>query len=91
MIFRRVVTGTRINSALTASKDLHLYQLAELIVRGLRRTRDVIHSDGFLENLLTYQTTPGSLDLLLNDFGRAVYRELGLNRNQLPSDPFYLS
>lgn len=49
----------------------------------------VIHSDLRPENFLVHETAPGSLDLLLCDFGGAVCKELELDGNQLPNDPFY--
>jgi serine/threonine protein kinase len=48
----------------------------------------VIHSDLRPENFLVHEQN-GSLDLILCDFGGAVCEELGLDGNQLPSDPFY--
>ncbi|KAI9849702.1 MAG: hypothetical protein M1837_002828 [Sclerophora amabilis] len=51
--------------------------------------RGVIHSDLRPENILLHQTTSGSLDLMLCDFGGAVCDELELDGGQLPNDPFY--
>lgn len=52
-------------------------------------SRGVVHADLRPENLLVHETSPGSLDLMLCDFGGAVCQELELDGNRLPNDPFY--
>lgn len=52
-------------------------------------SRGVVHSDLRPENILVHETVPGSLDLLLCDFGGALCEGLGLDGNGVPSDPFY--
>jgi serine/threonine protein kinase len=52
-------------------------------------SRGVMYSDLRPENFIVHETAPGSLELLLCDFGGAVCDDLGLDCNQLPNDPFY--
>ena len=49
----------------------------------------VIHSDLRPDNFLIHESAPGTLDVLLCDFGGATCSELGLDGNQLPDGPFY--
>jgi len=49
----------------------------------------VVHSDLRPRNILVHETTPGSRDLLLCDFGGSTCDELGLDGGCLPDGPFY--
>lgn len=49
----------------------------------------VLHSDLRPSNILVHETTPGSRDLQLSDFGGSVCEELGLDGLALPDGPFY--
>ncbi|KAH9906860.1 protein kinase-like protein [Xylariomycetidae sp. FL2044] len=61
----------------------------------LAQAFDHIHSHGVLhcdlrpENILVHETTEGSRDLLLCDFGGAVCEELNVDGGQLPDGSFY--
>ncbi|KAI9752907.1 MAG: hypothetical protein M4579_005425 [Chaenotheca gracillima] len=52
-------------------------------------SRGVVHSDLRPRNILVHETTPGSRDLLLCDFGGSTCDELGLDGGCLPDGPFY--
>lgn len=49
----------------------------------------VIHSDLRPDNFLVHEATPGTLSLLLCDFGGASCSALQLDGNRLPDEPFY--
>jgi serine/threonine protein kinase len=49
----------------------------------------VVHSDLRPRNILVHETSPGSRDLLLCDFGGSTCDELGLDGGCLPDGPFY--
>ncbi|EQK98442.1 Protein kinase-like domain protein [Ophiocordyceps sinensis CO18] len=51
--------------------------------------RGVIHSDLRPENFLIHATTPGTLDMLLCDFGGSTCDRLGLDGGHLPDPGFY--
>ncbi|KAH8799642.1 kinase-like domain-containing protein [Xylogone sp. PMI_703] len=62
-------------------------QLTEAI--AYIHSRGVVHSDLRPRNILVHETTPGSRDLLLCDFGGSTCDELGLDGGCLPDGPFY--
>ncbi|ATY58862.1 kinase-like domain [Cordyceps militaris] len=62
-------------------------QLAEAIC--YIHSRGVVHSDLRPRNVLVHETTAGSRDLLLCDFGGSTCDELGLDGGCLPDGPFY--
>ncbi|RDL33191.1 Protein kinase-like [Venustampulla echinocandica] len=49
----------------------------------------VVHSDLRPKNILVHETSPGSRDLVLCDFGGSTCDELGLDGGCLPDGPFY--
>lgn len=49
----------------------------------------MVHSDFRPANILVHETVPGSLDLLLSDFGGSVCRELDAEGLSLPDGPLY--
>ena len=62
-------------------------QLTEAI--SYIHSRGVVHSDLRPRNILVHETTSGSRDLLLCDFGGSTCDELGLDGGCLPDGPFY--
>lgn len=62
-------------------------QLTEAI--AYIHSHGVVHSDLRPRNILVHETTPGSRDLLLCDFGGSTCDELGLDGGTLPDGPFY--
>jgi serine/threonine protein kinase len=48
-----------------------------------------VHSDLRPANVLVHETTPGSLDLQLSDFGGSVCQDLKADGLSLPDGPFY--
>ncbi|RDL36264.1 Protein kinase-like [Venustampulla echinocandica] len=62
-------------------------QLTEAIV--YIHSRGVVHSDLRPKNILVHETTSGSRDLVLCDFGGSTCDELGLDGGCLPDGPFY--
>jgi len=52
-------------------------------------SRAVVHADLRPENFLLHETNPGSLDLLLCDFGGATCDDLNVDGQHLPDSPFY--